>query len=130
MLAAKSPFVLHAVIETFAALSFIFGPEKQIPGCSPATKLVLKQYGGLLLSSNLVCLVVLLQDRFGSTERMLAAALGFYHLWPIHRALVRIVQRAPGDAPGNQTLGGPLVHLGVHVVVFALFLYVSLFPGQ
>ncbi|KAI1491522.1 hypothetical protein F5X96DRAFT_668660 [Biscogniauxia mediterranea] len=94
--AAKLPFAAHAAIETVAALSFIFRPEAQLPGCSPAARLILRQYGGLLLASSFVCAAVLvaepgLEDTTTTMMmRLLAVALGTYHVWPCHRAWVRL----------------------------------------
>ncbi|KAH8649158.1 hypothetical protein BX600DRAFT_517547 [Xylariales sp. PMI_506] len=126
---SKLPFALHAIIETGAALSFMFLPEKQLPGCSPATKLVLRQYGGLLLSTNFICVLVLaMPDLDDATARLLAACLGSYHFWPSWRAVARLSGDVPGDAKDSHSLlGGPLVHLGVHVLCAASFFYAAIF---
>lgn len=132
------PFVFHLLIETGAAASFIFRPEQQLPGCSAAARLILRQYGGLLLSTNLVCLVAIFHHHHqppscgtGATTRLLAAALGTYHAWPIHRALARLRYKVQGDGGGDSgggaALGGPVVHLVVHSLCLAAFLAVVVF---
>ncbi|KAI1741481.1 hypothetical protein F4680DRAFT_415542 [Xylaria scruposa] len=119
----KLPFAMHAAIETAAGISFIVRPEGQLPGCTPAAKLILRQYGGLLLASSLVCLIIIADPGFNTTTtRLLAAALGSYHAWPCHRALTRI--RNETSVKEESVLGGPLVHLLVHVACLSLFLYV------
>jgi len=127
------PFLLHLLIETPAAVSFIFRPHKQLPRCSPAAVLILRQYGALLLATNLVCLVVLweeLQKEANANHppptqrrRLLSAALGTYHAWPIHRAVARLRRDVPGDdAAAASVLGGPLLHLVAHLLCLAAFL--------
>lgn len=115
-------FLLHAIIETPAAISFICFPDKQLPGGSPAAKLILRQYGGLLLSTVLISLALLTQDDLEGLRRPIAAALGSYHFWPTYRAYCRCASAVPGDVNGASTLGGPLVHLIVHLLVLGLFL--------
>ncbi|RYP29311.1 hypothetical protein DL767_006772 [Monosporascus sp. MG133] len=127
MISPRLPFAAHALVETPAALSFILTPEKQLPGCTPAAKLILRQYGGLLLSSVLVCIFVLLEPGSfdGVACRLLAAALGSYHVWPCYRAYVRLRSGAGReDAAAASTLGGPAIHLAVHSVCFAMFVFV------
>ncbi|KAI5918722.1 hypothetical protein F4810DRAFT_558954 [Camillea tinctor] len=126
--ATKLPFAVHAVVETVAALSFIFRPDAQLPGCSPAAKLILRQYGGLLLASSFMCAAVLLitdndavTGTAATTMQLQALALGTYHVWPCYRAWVRIGSRERGR--GATTLGGPSLHLVVHLVCFGLFMF-------
>lgn len=121
MLLAKLPFAAHALIETAAALSFIFSPDKQLPGCNIAAKLILRQYGGLLLSTNLTCLVILADPGFTDTTRLFAAALGTYHVWPCYRAYIRIRNDTGASGKGQSTLGGPVLHLIVHSACLAMF---------
>lgn len=131
MIQPKWPFAAHAVIETAAALSFIFRPEGQLPGCSPAARLILRQYGGLLLATNLVCVAVLLEPGFGSLCRAVAAALATYHAWPCYRAYVRLRLSSTstlGDSRKARSMfGGPTVHLVVHLVCFVMFLSTAVF---
>ncbi|KAK7756283.1 hypothetical protein SLS62_001509 [Diatrype stigma] len=138
----QAPFALHAVVETAAALSFIFTPEKQLPACSPAARLILRQYGGLLLSSSAVCLAVLLlepaEPGFGNSSsttcRWIAAALGTYHVWPCYRAYARLrianvggrgltspEKEEENKTDSSSTLGGPVAHLAVHLICLGGF---------
>ncbi|KAI0477457.1 hypothetical protein GGR56DRAFT_409955 [Xylariaceae sp. FL0804] len=123
MHAAKTAFVAHGVVETAAAFSFILRPESQLSPCTPAARLILRQYGGLLLASSLVCLAVLLEPGFSDTARLLAAALGTYHLWPTYRAYVRIRQQQhhAEHKAAVAVLGGPPVHFFVHALCLVLF---------
>ena len=129
------PFVFHLLIETAAAASFIFRPEQQLPDCSAAAKLILRQYGGLLLSTNLVCLVAIFHQQPSScgtgATRLLAAALGSYHAWPIHRALARLLYKVQVDGEGEgAALGGPVVHLVLHSLCLAAFLALAVFEDD
>lgn len=126
MILAKLPFVLHAVIETAAALSFIFTPDRQLPGCNVAAKLILRQYGGLLLSTNLICLAILSEPGFSPLARLLAAALGTYHIWPCYRAYIRIYHDLGVSVEKKPVLGGPQLHLMVHLVCLVFFMWVAL----
>ncbi|KAI0015189.1 hypothetical protein F4780DRAFT_107847 [Xylariomycetidae sp. FL0641] len=125
----KLPFALHAVIETAAAHSFIFHPQQQLPACSPAAKLILRQYGGLLLCSNLVCLVVLTRPECHEVVHLFAIALGSYHVWPCYRALARIRHDPKPQMAKPSPLGGPVVHLIVHLVCLVLFIFAAFFSS-
>lgn len=125
MIPPKWPFAAHAMIETAAALSFILRPEGQLPGCSPAARLILQQYGGLLLTTNLVCVAVLLEPGFGGLCRAVAAALATYHVWPCYRAYVRLrlsnTSMLGDSRKARSTFGGPVVHLVVHLMCLVMF---------
>ena len=119
--AIKLPFVLHAVVETIAAVTFIFRPETQLPNPSLDARLVLQSFGGLLLSTSLVAAAVASQPVSDQTTRLVGASLAFWHLWPCYRAVVRISQGSGEEGPEVKTLGGPPVHLGVHLVLLFMF---------
>ncbi|KAK7424763.1 hypothetical protein QQX98_000346 [Neonectria punicea] len=127
------PFLLHAAIETPAALTFIFRPSSHVSPLHPDAALLIQSLGGLLLASNLIALVFVRRP-FDHVSRHVALALAFWHLWPCYRAVVRLARRADGrnrsagdDAATGKTLGGPAVHLVVHVVLLAMFLSAWLF---
>ncbi|KAI0433797.1 hypothetical protein F5Y09DRAFT_298222 [Xylaria sp. FL1042] len=120
----KLAFVMHATVETAAGISFIVYPERQLPGCTPAARLILRQYGALLLASSMVCLIIIARPGCGTTTtRLVAAALGSYHAWPCYRAIARIRDESRHRLEGTSVLGGPLVHLLVHSLCLGLFLY-------
>lgn len=134
----KLPFLLHATVETAAAISFILHPDSQLPrpvSSSPAARLILQSLGGLLITTSLVCLVFLARPRFDDTSRLMAASLATWHVWPCRRAWLRLtteIDKAGGgagrekagerDTNWRRTFGGPAVHLGVHVVLLASLL--------
>ncbi|KAI0973483.1 hypothetical protein F4678DRAFT_426879 [Xylaria arbuscula] len=120
-------FVIHAVVETAAGVSFIVHPEGQLPNCTPAAKLILRQYGGLLLASSIICLAVITGLGCSTTTtRVLATALGSYHAWPCYRAFSRIQKESRYEVQETSILGGPFVHLLVHLVCLGLFLYAAI----
>jgi hypothetical protein len=120
------PFVLHAIIETLAAVTFIFRPETQVSDPSLETQLVFKLLGGSLLSTNLICLVIAARPVFDQTTRLVAASLAFWHLWPVYRAGVRLAGTPPQKRPDQSTLGGPSVHLAIHLLLFAMFFWIGI----
>ncbi|KAL1841866.1 hypothetical protein VTJ49DRAFT_6465 [Mycothermus thermophilus] len=121
---------LHLLIEFPASLSFLLQPRAQLPGATPEAVLVLRNLGGLLMATNLVCLVLLhflskaaTSDSSPLVEHltgMVCVALGTYHVWPAHRAWVRMRKRNRGEGVVGQSekriLGGPVVHFWVHLV--------------
>ncbi|KEY67700.1 hypothetical protein S7711_03952 [Stachybotrys chartarum IBT 7711] len=117
---SKVPFLVHAVIESLAASSFILRPQSQLSPLSPPARLILQSKGGLLLFSNLVCLVFLRRP-FDETSSLVALSLAFWHLWPCHRALVRIRTGMDKEFAQETAFGGPVVHLGIHVALFCMF---------
>ncbi|KAI1204996.1 uncharacterized protein F4807DRAFT_297315 [Annulohypoxylon truncatum] len=121
MILAKLPFVIHFLVETAAAVSFIFAPDLQLPGCNLAAKLILRQYGGLLLSTNVICLFIVTEPGFSDLARQLALALGTYHVWPCYRAYVRIHHHLTA-AEKSLALGGPHLHLVIHLICFGMFI--------
>ncbi|KAI0164151.1 hypothetical protein GGR57DRAFT_277012 [Xylariaceae sp. FL1272] len=126
MQAAKLSFLVHAVIETAAGASFIFHPEGKVPACTVEAKLILRQYGGLLLASSLACLAILMNPISDNATRQLSIAFGSYHIWPCYRALTRLqndCRRQPGTLAN---LGGPGLHIVVHSICLGLFVYTAL----
>jgi hypothetical protein len=117
------PLLFHLLIETPASISFIFFPKAQLPNASPDAILISRNLGGLLLATNLVCLVFLTGGE--SYDNQLVAkvslCLGTYHVWPAHRAYVRLARGRNGGRE-KKVLGGPAVHLVVHLgCLVALF---------
>ncbi|KAK0704163.1 hypothetical protein B0T21DRAFT_270544, partial [Apiosordaria backusii] len=121
----KLPLLFHLLIETPASLSFLLFPESQLPVATPEATLILRNFGGLLLSTNLIALVFLLRPLFDSLSALVTLCLGAYHVWPIYRAHWRLrdTKLAQGKKHQNKVLGGPVVHFWVHVgCLVALFL--------
>ncbi|KAI6775803.1 hypothetical protein HG530_002561 [Fusarium avenaceum] len=116
------PFLIHALIETPAAFTFIFRPSSQLQPLPPSAALILQSFGGLLLTSNLIALI-LIRRPFDDVARQASLAFSFWHLWPCYRAYMRMNGYAKEEeASTTKTLGGPVVHLGVHVVLLTMFL--------
>jgi hypothetical protein len=120
----KPALTLHLLTETPASLSFLLAPHAQLPGASPDAVLILRNLGGLLLATNLACLVLLLAGSSSSsssgavpeqTMALLCVCLGTYHVWPIYRAWVRMGRGVVGGGE-KVVLGGPGVQFVVHVV--------------
>ncbi|KAK4126904.1 hypothetical protein N657DRAFT_180317 [Parathielavia appendiculata] len=126
----KQALTLHLLTEVPASLSFLLAPHAQLLGASPEATLILRNLGGLLMATNLVCLAVLLAKP-PSDDRLtarLCLCLGTYHVWPIARAWVRMrLRRGAHEGSGSgsggggvreekKVLGGPVVHFVVHVI--------------
>ncbi|KAK4676990.1 hypothetical protein QC764_409245 [Podospora pseudoanserina] len=111
----KLPLLLHLLTETPASLSFLFFPHSQLPSASPQALLILQNYGGLLLSTNLITLIFLLRPNFDSLSALVALSLGSYHIWPIYRACARLNLAQGKRKNEEKILGGPVVHFWVHV---------------
>ncbi|KAK4242796.1 hypothetical protein C8A03DRAFT_39952 [Achaetomium macrosporum] len=128
----KPALLLHLIIETPASLSFLLASTAQLPGASPEARLILRNFGGLHLATNLLCLVFLLRKPAaaglgnGDIEQLTAMScvcLGTYHVWPIYRAWARMTGHGGIDVERQKkVLGGPAVHLVVHVACLAALL--------
>ncbi|KAF4979551.1 hypothetical protein FZEAL_4255 [Fusarium zealandicum] len=123
MSSSTAPFLIHALIETPAALTFILRPSSHLQPLTPPAALLLQSLGGLLLTSNLIALIFVRRP-FDDVARHVALAFAFWHIWPCYRACVRLRGSAlEEEAPATtRTLGGPVVHLGVHLVLLTMFL--------
>ncbi|KAL8371135.1 hypothetical protein RB595_001130 [Gaeumannomyces hyphopodioides] len=151
MIPSKLPLILHILVETAAARSFILQPRSQLPLEQPRdhdaaaaaaaaaaetaraeADLILKNLGGALLATNLVALALVLRpddQALDRTGHLTVLALASYHVWPAYRAFARIFRPAAASrAAGSRApLGGPPVHLAVHAVCFLGLLGSSLF---
>lgn len=112
---SKLPLLFHALLETAAALSFTLNPTAQLPAASDEARLILRSYGGLLLSSSVLCAGFVIRPGFDAAARLVAGSMAVYHVFPIGRAYARL-QRGRRAKEGGRVLGGPVVHLVVHVV--------------
>lgn len=113
-------FGLHIVVEIPAALNFIVNPseELQLATPSPSAEALIRQYALLLICSNLIALVFLLRP-IDKVSRRVACSLGLYYLGPAVRAISRLIRNEP--ALGT-SLGGPAIHLVVHMFCFVAFI--------
>lgn len=112
---------LTGVISTCAALTFVCRPTAQLKAILSAAELILKCNGGALISTNLIATIFLFRP-CDATSRLVA----FWHLWPTHRAIVRIQHGIDVEGEIGKTLGGPPVHLLVHSVLFVMFMFAGL----
>ncbi|RKU49240.1 hypothetical protein DL546_009601 [Coniochaeta pulveracea] len=110
----KAPLLFHALLETIAALSFLFNPQVQHPSAATdlEIKLVLRSYGGLLLSTAILCAGFYLREGFDDSARIVSGAMAVYHVFPIARAWTKLRMRNVRCAT---FCGGPVVHLLVHL---------------
>lgn len=116
-----------------ACLSFLLQPRVQLRERNPSAEAVLvcRSYGGLLLATNLLCVQFLFRrdGSFDGASVILARSLAFYHLFPIARAWTRSRQHQVHDQEQGQqrdALGGPFVHLTVHVILLASLLWAAI----
>ena len=124
---AKLPFFIHDIVASFAGLTFIFRPGKQLSPLSPSAQLILQCYGGLILFTNLISLIMIARPVVDETTRLVAFAFSFWHAWPSYRAVVRMQKGIDVEGEMGKTLGGPAIHLAVHALLFFMFLYVGFF---
>ena len=128
---AQTALLLHAAIEAPAAVSFLFFPEKQLSTTAAAgnavpleTALVLQNLGGLLAASAALSLVLAIWGTpphiSHSLRGALCLCLAVYHLFPSRRAYLRRRYAIGARGAVRNTLGGPGVHLAVHVVCLVL----------
>lgn len=123
---AKLPFLIHVIIATFAALTFIFRPHKQLAPLSEPAKLILRCYGGCLLFTNCISVIFLVRPEADETTKLVAFAFAFWHSWPTYRAVVRIHAGLDTSGELGKTLGGPWIHLAVHALLLILFVNTGL----
>lgn len=122
---AKAPFLIHDIIATAAALTFILRPGRQLQPLSESAKLILQCYGGCILFTNLISLIFLVRPVIDDTTRHVALAFAFWHAWPSYRAVVRLQYGIDTQGEMGKTLGGPILHLGIHGLLFFMFLYTA-----
>lgn len=116
----KFPFLFHVIIASPAGLTFIFRPSRQLSPLTPAARLILQCYGGCLLFTNLMALIFLTRP-FDDTTRLATVSFAFWHLWPSYRAVLRLQCGIDTAGQLGETLGGPVVHLTVHLVLVVMF---------
>jgi len=115
----RAPFLLHWTVEAPAAASFLLAPSMQLPGASTGAKLVLRSYGSLLLVTCVQSIFFLTRPRFDDATIGFSAMMAFYHVFPIYRACVRIQNSIGVVGQQGRVLGGPMLHLVLHLACFA-----------
>ena len=103
----------HVVIESVAALNFFLRPSSTLRQRQPYAHSIIYQNALLLVCTNTIA-VTASQYPESELTRAIAMSLAIYHLAPISRALARIYRGEHGQA-----LGGPWLHLVVHVALGA-----------
>lgn len=91
------PFILHILVEVPAAFTFALFPSATLVRPQPDAHAVIRQYGLLLLSTNIIASVFTFQDykrtpfedQICQIEAWVAGSLALYHLGPLIRAAFR-----------------------------------------
>jgi hypothetical protein len=118
----RAPLLLHWTVEAPAAASFLLTPSLQIPGASAETKLVLRSYGSLLLATCILSIIFLSRPRYDDATITFEGMMAFYHIFPIYRAAARIRNGIGMEGKQGRVLGGPGLHLVVHLACFVSLL--------
>ncbi|KAK1973177.1 hypothetical protein LZ30DRAFT_611597 [Colletotrichum cereale] len=113
----------HLFFESIASMSFFLQPQKQLqdPAASEEAVLICHSYAGMLLATNVLCLLSIIRsgsDKFDDTSAMVTWSMSIYHLFPIRRAWTRIKKRRDNYLAEEQIAGGPPGHLIIHSVLF------------
>ena len=109
-----SALYFHVVIETMAGINFLFRPSATFTIPQPYSHGVVRQYGILLLVTNMI-VVAILNDRDDvASKKLTASFLSMYHVGPLVRAASRLKHQDPGSS-----LGGPWLHTAVHTISVA-----------
>ncbi|KAG9243548.1 hypothetical protein BJ878DRAFT_510299 [Calycina marina] len=122
-MAMHYPFLLHALLETPAAINFLLRPLQQISTPAPQAEAIIRQYGVLLFVSVIIA-AIFIKRPVDSASRHVSGALALYHLAPTARAFSRILT---GDVVSGSAIGGPKLHVVVHLGCFLglLELYIN-----
>lgn len=111
------PFVLHIMVETPAALRFLFTPDAQILHPQPDARSIVRQYAVLLFSTVLIALICLLNHR-QRISRLVAGALSIYHIAPILRAGTKLSNSRLLSSVGKEAWREPALYVVVHFACF------------
>jgi hypothetical protein len=106
---------LHVFIEIPASLGFLLAPSKTLQRPQPHAHPVIRQYGLLLLVTNILLVALLFElhsdnNTLSSLARRTCGALALYHPAPIWRALRRLTR----DGNPHSLMASPLLHLCLH----------------
>lgn len=125
--------LFHVLVEAPASLSFLLNAPKQLRESKPSPEAVLvcQSYGGLLVATNVLCVLFLYcrgSSNFDDASAIIAASLAIHHVMPMRRAWVRIKAQGAGRGWLQQAdaLGGPYVHLMVHALLLVSLTWAGL----
>lgn len=125
--------LFHVLVEAPASLSFLLNAPKQLQQSKPSPEAVLvcQSYGGLLAATNVLCILFVFcrgSTNFDDASAIIAVSLAMYHVMPLRRAWVRIKAQGAGRGWLQQAdaLGGPYVHLMVHVLLLVSLTWAGL----
>ena len=101
-------FLLHAIVETPAAIMFFIRPSRQLGVYTPSAHVVIRQYALLLLTSVLIASIFILRPP-DKLSGQVAGALAVYHIGPCLRSLSQLISRGGVRESRSQTqpLDGP-----------------------
>jgi hypothetical protein len=111
---------LHVLVEIPAAIGFLLFPSATLSKSQPEAHAVLRQYGILLFSTNIIVAFFLSskmsmpESVYEFLERRVAGALALYHVGPLCRAAARIYRQGRAQ----HVLTGPWLHLALHGICF------------
>jgi hypothetical protein len=124
-LSHRSGLLLHVLVETPAMIGFLLFPSSTLTQPQPHAHAVVRQYGLLLGTTNLIIILILFlnlpeweTDTLDELQRRVAGALALYHVGPLLRALTRIVN----GRKGHQIAANPWLHGSLHVLCLVLLL--------
>lgn len=113
--APSTAFLLHIIVETPAAINFLISPSSTLQQPQPFSHAVIRQYGSLLLVTNLI-LAIVRSHCPEDVQRCVSGALALYHIGPLWRSVVRIRDREESSS----VLAGPWLHFGLHGLLFVV----------
>jgi len=113
------PFVLHILVEVPAAFTFALFPSTTLLRPQPDAHAVIRQYGLLLLSTNIIASLFVFENRGSNSiddpiwhiEAWVAGSLALYHVGPLMRAGSRSWR---GGGKGRSFVGQPRAHVIAH----------------
>ena len=109
----KVSFLLHAAIETPAAINFLLFPNDQLSSPSPQAHPVIRQYAMLLLSTVIISFIIAFKP-LDIVSGKIAGALAIYHCGPLIRATCKLASRK--RLRERSLLGQPWLHLILHSI--------------
>lgn len=128
-------FYLHFLVETPAIIGFLCFPSGTLTESQPHAHGVIRQYGLLLTTTNIIVASVLFSaealeargaQEFASLARCIAGALALYHTGPMTRAAFRMQAK---DRKRSGLMASPAIHLVAHAVCCSALTWTALGGG-